>query len=143
MNVKSSLRGPITPQNMGRTCYIFCFVSNISTKILFLWKMLKKHWRLKNILLLGIALIYGVAISGRRINSVRKKVLFLKNFYYSPEKNSLRGEHILLTLFNNTIHCTSRNNQGPFAKGKIRWNNKLAAFWCVFLTKIKVDPESW
>ena len=27
--------------------------------------------------------------------------------------------------------------------GKIRPNIKFAAFWCVFLTNIKVDPESW
>jgi hypothetical protein len=33
---------------------------------------------MKNILLLGIALIDRVAISGRRINSERKKVFFLK-----------------------------------------------------------------
>ena len=31
----------------------------------------------------------------------------------------------------------------PFATGKIRQNIKFADFWCVFLTKIKVDPESW
>ena len=30
----------------------------------------------------------------------------------------------------------------PFATGKIRQNIKFADFWCVFLTKIKVDPES-
>ena len=41
------------------------------------------------------------------------------------------------------INCTSRNNQGPFATGKIRQNLKFAAFWSVFLKKIKVDPESW
>ena len=35
---------------------------------------------MKNILLLGIALINRVAISGRRINSERKKVPFLKEF---------------------------------------------------------------
>ena len=39
--------------------------------------MSKKHGRLKNILLLSIELIYGVAIKGRRINSERKKVFFL------------------------------------------------------------------
>ena len=41
------------------------------------------------------------------------------------------------------IDCTPRNNQGTFATGKIRLNIKFAAFWCLFLTKIKVDPESW
>ena len=35
---------------------------------------------------LGIALIYGVAIYGRRINSNWKKVLFLKKFYDSPRE---------------------------------------------------------
>ena len=53
--------------------------------------MLKKYRRLENILLLGIALIYEIAIYGRRINSDRKKVLFLKSFYDSPrEKFSKR-----------------------------------------------------
>ena len=42
-----------------------------------------------------------------------------------------------------TVNCTSRNNQVPFATGKIRRNIKFAAFWCVFLTKIKKDPEKW
>ena len=83
MNVKSTLKGLIAPQNMGRTFFIFCLVSTISTNILLLWKILKKHWRLKNTLLLGIASIYGVAIYGRRIDSKRKKVLFLTNFYDS------------------------------------------------------------
>jgi hypothetical protein len=41
---------------------------------------------LKNILLLGIALIYRVAISGRRINSDGEKLLFLKKFYDSPRE---------------------------------------------------------
>ena len=49
-------------------------------------------------------------------------------------------EHYDIVYF---INCTSRNNQGPFATGKIRRNIKFAAFWCVFLTKIKVDPECW
>ena len=38
---------------------------------------------MKKILLFGIALIVRVAISGRRINSEKKKVLFLKKFYDS------------------------------------------------------------
>ena len=41
------------------------------------------------------------------------------------------------------INCPSRNQAGIFATGEIRQNVKFAAFWCVFLTKIKVDPESW
>ena len=57
---------------------------------------------MKNILLLSIALIDGVAISGRRINSERKKVLFLIKSKIVFENNSLREEHILLTLFTNT-----------------------------------------
>ena len=40
-------------------------------------------------------------------------------------------------------HCPSRNQAGIFATGEIRQNIKFAAFWCVFLTKKKVDPESW
>ena len=31
-----------------------------------------------------------------------------------------------------TLDCTSRNNQGPFATGKIRGNIEFAAFRCVF-----------
>ena len=34
-------------------------------------------------------------------------------------------------------------HQGTFATGKIRQNIKVAAFWFVLLTKIKLDPESW
>ena len=41
------------------------------------------------------------------------------------------------------IYFTPRNHQGTIPAGEIRQNNKFAAFWCVFLTKIKVDPESW
>ena len=33
MNVKSRLRGPIAPQNMGRTFFIFCFVSTIQLQL--------------------------------------------------------------------------------------------------------------
>ena len=56
--------------------------------------MLKKHGRLKNILLLSIELIYGVAIKGRRINSERRKVFF--KFLDSPrEKFSKRRTYSL------------------------------------------------
>ena len=69
--------------------FIFYFVSTISTKILLLWKMLKKQWISKNILLLGIALIYGVVIHGRRI-------IFFLHFYDSPrEKFSKRKTYSL------------------------------------------------
>ena len=40
------------------------------------------------------------------------------------------------------IYCPSRNQAGVFATGEIRQNVNFAAFWSVFLTKIKVDPES-
>ena len=53
------------------------------------------------------------------------------------EKKTQKIIHIL------RINCTSRNNQGTSATGKIRQNIKFEVFWCVFLTKIKVDPESW
>ena len=43
----------------------------------------------------------------------------------------------------NKIDYTSQHWIEPFATGKIRQNIKFADFWCVFLTKIKVDPESW
>ena len=98
-----SLRYPLAPQNKRRTFFIFCFVSTNSTKILLLWKSLKKHCRIKNILFLGIALIDRVAISGRRINSDRKKVFFSwKSSKIVLENNSLREENILLTLCTNT-----------------------------------------
>ena len=41
------------------------------------------------------------------------------------------------------LNCPSRNQAGICATGEIRQNIKFAAFWCVFWTKIKVDPESW
>ena len=41
------------------------------------------------------------------------------------------------------IDYTSRLSIEPITAGKIRGNVKFVAFWCVFLTKIKVDPESW
>ena len=46
-------------------------------------------------------------------------------------------------LFLNYIYCPSRNQAGVCATGEIRQQVKFAAFWCVFLTKIKVDTESW
>ena len=59
--------------------------------------------------------------------------------------------HILTTILFVTyiygylllVDCPSRNQAGIIATGEIRQNIKFAAFWCVFLTKIKVDPESW
>ena len=54
--------------------------------------------------------------------------------------------HTGMNLYQHTIkciHCTPRNHQGTIPVAKIRRNAKFAAFWCVFLTKIKVDPESW
>ena len=42
-----------------------------------------------------------------------------------------------------TLYCPSRKHAGVSATGKLRPNIKFAAFGCVFLTKIKVDPESW
>ena len=89
--------------DIGRTFFRYCFVSTISTKILLLWKMWKKHWRVKNILLLALALIYGVAIYGRRKNSNRKKVLFVNNFFDSPrEKSSKRRTYSLDPFYQ---HC--------------------------------------
>ena len=62
-----------------------------------------------------------------------------------------RAAHLLATFVNDNIvkgdvpgiiDCPSRNQVGVCATGEIRQNVTLAAFWCVFLTKIKVDPES-
>ena len=41
------------------------------------------------------------------------------------------------------VYCPSRNQAGVFATGEISRNIKFAAFWYVFLTKKKVDHESW
>ena len=41
------------------------------------------------------------------------------------------------------INYTSRLSIETIPAGKIRGNVKFADFWCVFLTKMKVDPESW
>ena len=43
----------------------------------------------------------------------------------------------------NVVNFTPRNQAGTIPAGEIRRNVKFAAFWCVFLTKRKVDPESW
>ena len=42
---------------------------------------MKTYLRRKNINLLVIALMYSVAIEGRRINSGRKKMILVNNFY--------------------------------------------------------------
>ena len=46
-------------------------------------------------------------------------------------------------LYFSLLYCSPRNHAGVSATGKIRPKIKFAAFWCVFLTKIKVHPESW
>ena len=40
-------------------------------------------------------------------------------------------------------YCPPRTQAGVSDIGKIRPTVNFAAFWCVFLTKIKVDPKSW
>ena len=104
--------------------------------------MLQKHWRLKNILLLGVALIYGVAIYGRRKNCDKKKVLFLKNFYESPREKFSKRRTYSLDPFLPTLH----NGKSIFdffsteqnAKQKIRievWTFSFQiCFWNQFLT---------
>ena len=42
-----------------------------------------------------------------------------------------------------SVDCPSGNQAGLFATGEISQNLKFGAFWCVFLTKINVDPKSW
>ena len=49
----------------------------------------------------------------------------------------------MINLFDMALNYTSQHWIEPCATGKIRQNVKFAAFWCVFLTKVKVDPESW
>ena len=62
-------------------------------------------------------------------------------------KEEEKKKHILTfvtaSLSKGCLNCPSSKHQGTFATGKIRPNIKFASFWCVFLTKIKVDPESW
>ena len=41
------------------------------------------------------------------------------------------------------VDCPPRHHAGVSDTGKIRPDIKFAAFWCVFLTKIRVNPESW
>ena len=41
------------------------------------------------------------------------------------------------------VYCPSSYHAGLFATGEIRQKIKFVSFWCVVLTKIKVDPESW
>ena len=55
---------------------------------------------------------------------------------------ALRGREAGAPL-HTQVHCTPRNHQGTIPADKMRRNAKFAALWCVFLTKIKVDPESW
>ena len=49
----------------------------------------------------------------------------------------------VMTLLQIRVDCLLRNQAGICATGEIRQKVKFAAFWCVFLTKIKVDTESW
>ena len=56
-----------------------------------------------------------------------------------------KKDELMTSLFveHPQIHCPSTDQAGLCATGEIRQNIKFAAFLCVFLTKIKVDPESW
>ena len=47
------------------------------------------------------------------------------------------GTRLPHPLVDDIIYCTSRNQAGVFAKGKIRQNIKFAAFWSVFFVKNK------
>ena len=71
--------------------FIFCFVSTNFNKIILLWKSFKKHLRMTNIFLLGIALIDRVAISKRRkevfFKALRKSykiIAWEKNIFSGP-----------------------------------------------------------
>ena len=41
------------------------------------------------------------------------------------------------------VYCPPRNHTEIIVTGKIRPNIKFGSFWYVFLSEIKVDPESW
>ena len=70
-----------------------------------------------------------------------EKLAGKKNSCLSPPPY-FRGRQVHCTV-QYSIYYPSTDQAGLFAKGEIRQNIKFAAFWCVFLTKIKVDPESW
>ena len=131
MTAEVSLRCPIAHQNI-RFFFLFFFVSTNSTKILPLWKILKKYWRMKINLFLCIALFDRVEIPGRRINSERRKVFFFSSNVVL-ENNSLREEHIFLTLFTNSIS----NNTLPRSGYQIEVSNSqmwLAPLWNMLQT---------
>ena len=50
---------------------------------------------------------------------------------------------IMVNLYSMKVYCTPRNHQGTIPAAKIRHNTKFVAFGGFFLTKIKVDPDSW
>ena len=62
----------------------------------------------------------------------------LYTFHSTPYMDSRTPHSPLYTL-----HYPPRNHAGVNNTGKIRPNIKFLAFWCVFLKKIKVDPERW
>ena len=56
-----------------------------------------------------------------------------------PSDHPLPAPHPIVSALN----CTPRKHQGTIPAAKIMPNAKFAAFLGVFLTKMKVDPDSW
>ena len=74
----------------------------------------------------------------KRLNVLRPQIgCFRQTFNVTqvPELSRTKGPF--------QIHYTSQLWIEPIPTGKIWQNVKFAAFLCVFLTKKKVDPESW
>ena len=59
------------------------------------------------------------------------------------ERSKVVGVQGYVGLYFSLLYCAPKNPAGVSATGKIRLKIKFAAFCCVLLTKIKVDPESW
>ena len=64
---------------------------------------------------------------------------------FTRKKSSKFGTFLLSQIYSESrptlpLYCPARNHTGIIPTGKIRPNFKFAAFWCVFLKKLKVDP---
>ena len=86
----------------------------------------------------------------QEISRPRQFFLFsLFIFLYCPSRNQagnppwFRSTHVVSCRDLKAEGYAFLCQAGVFATGEIRQDIKFAAFWCLFLTTIKVDPESW
>ena len=94
------------------------------------------------------ALIFHYMLSKTNMfNFYMNKTLFYDIFFYLGFWIKFGSRLILKkkSFFSsiNIFKLPFKRPGGLFATGEIRRNIKFAAFWCVFLTKNKVDTESW